>query len=136
MTLLKEERDAIVSYRLEKGRQALQEAIAVADLGFWNLTANRLYYAAYYASVALLIKRGIETSTHKGAIGMISLKFVKNGELSVEDSKLLSRLFSMRQTGDYEDLFDWTENDVKPLIQKVNDYIYRVEILIADSTQP
>lgn len=34
---------------------------------------------------------------------MIGSEFVRNGKLSVDDSKLLSRLFTMRQTVDYED---------------------------------
>ncbi len=29
--------------------------------------------------------------------------------------KLFSRLFERRQTGDYDDLFDLTEEDVQPL---------------------
>lgn len=36
----------------------------------------------------------------------------------------------MRQTGDYEDLFDWEAEDVLPLIPKVEDLIYRITCLI------
>ena len=130
MTLIPEERSAIVAYRIEKANDTLKEAKAVGSLGSWSLAANRLYYAAYYASVALLIDRGIEASTHKGAIRMIGFSFVKEGVLIPEDSQLLGRLFSMRQTGDYEDLFDWKEQDVAPLIPKVEDYINRISLLI------
>ena len=130
MTLSNSERSALVAYRLEKSLQTFVEMKAVADLGFWNLAANRLYYAAYYASVALLINDGIVASTHKGAIRMISLNFIKNGILKTEDSQLLGRLFSMRQTGDYDDLFDWTQNDIIPLIPKVEDYINRINSII------
>lgn len=132
MTLSNSERSALVAYRLEKALQTFEEMKAVVDLGFWNLAANRLYYAAYYASVALLINNGIEASTHKGAIRMISLNFIKDGILKTEDSQLLGRLFSMRQTGDYEDLFDWTQNDIIPLIPKVEDYINRIKSIIND----
>lgn len=100
MTLQSEERDVIVSYRLEKAKETLKEVTDVSKLGYWSLAANRLYYAAYYANVALLISKGIETTTHKGAIRMIGFSFVENGLLSKEDSRLLGRLFSMRQTGD------------------------------------
>lgn len=130
MTLIPEERSAIVAYRIEKANDTIKEAKAVGSLGYWSLAANRLYYAAYYASVALLIDRGIEASTHKGAIRMIGFSFVKEGILIPEDSQLLGRLFSMRQTGDYEDLFDWKEQDVAPLIPKVEDYINRISLLI------
>lgn len=130
MTLQSEERDVIVSYRLEKAKETLKEVTDVSKLGYWSLAANRLYYAAYYASVALLISKGIETTTHKGAIRMIGFSFIENGLLSKEDSRLLGRLFSMRQTGDYEDLFDWEEEDVAPLIPKVEDYIERISKIV------
>lgn len=131
MTLKSEERNAIVSYRLEKAYRTIQEVKDVGSLGYWTLAANRLYYAAYYASVALLINAGIDASTHKGVIRMIGASFVKNGLLSENDAKLLGRLFTMRQTGDYEDLFDWEENDVTPLIPLVEDYICRIGQLVA-----
>lgn len=130
MTLSNTERTALVSYRLERAEQTLIEMKAVAALGFWNLAANRLYYAAYYASVALLINEKIEASTHKGSIRMIGLKFIKEGILKTEDAQLLGRLFSMRQTGDYDDMFDWTAEDVEPLIPKVEDYVRRIKDII------
>lgn len=133
MTLKPDERTAIVAYRLEKARNTIKEVKDVGALGYWNLSANRLYYAAYYASVALLVDKGIDATTHKGGIRMIGESFVRKGILDVEDSKLLGRLFTMRQTGDYEDLFDWEESDVSPLIPRVEDYISRISALIGNA---
>ena len=130
MTLKAEEREAIISYRLEKAAKTLKEVRDIGALGYWTLAANRLYYAAYYASGALLIKHGIDASTHRGVIRMISSSFVKNGILPIEDSKLLGRLYTMRQTGDYEDLFDWEESDVRPLISLVEKYISRITAIV------
>lgn len=132
MTLKSEERDAIVAYRMEKSIATLEEAEAVGSLGYWSLAANRLYYAAYYASVALLVHSGVEATTHKGVIRMIGQRFVKENVLKREDSAMLGRLFTMRQTGDYEDLFDWEKDDVAPLIPIVMDYIERIKKLIDD----
>lgn len=135
MTLKPEERKAIVAYRLDKSKETLEEGKTVGKIGYWSLAANRLYYAAYYACIALLIDRGIEASTHKGTIRMIGYTFVKDNILRPEDSQLLGRLFSMRQTGDYEDLFDWTEDDVYPLIPKVAELINRIERIIQENAQ-
>ena len=133
MTLKSEERRDIVSYRLERARQTFKEAEDIGGLGYWNLAANRLYYAAYYASAALLIHNGIEASSHKGIVRMIGLSFVRQGILKQEDSQLLGRLFTMRQTGDYEDLYDWKESDVSPMYPLVKDYINRIESIISTS---
>ncbi len=59
MILTSRERIDLVKYRLEKAHEALEQVKGVCGLGYWNLGANRLYYAAYYASSALLINTGI-----------------------------------------------------------------------------
>ncbi len=125
------ERGDIVSYRLETARNTLDQVEAVGNLGYWTLAANRLYYAAYYASSALLISCGIETTTHRGVMRMVNLQFIKTGHLPIEDGKLLGRLFSMRQSGDYEDWIEWSEEDVIPLLSRVKLYIDRVFSLIS-----
>lgn len=130
MTLKPKEREAIVAYRLEKALSTLDEVRNVGAIGYWNLAANRLYYAAYYASVALLISQNIEASTHKGVHRMLGETFVKKGLLSRSDSNLFGRLMNMRYTGDYEDLFDWEEDDILPLIPKVEQYILHIAELI------
>ena len=61
---------------------------------------------------------------------MIGESFIRKGILTTDDSKLLGRLFTMRQSGDYEDMFDWEESDVRALIPKVEDYICRISKLI------
>lgn len=129
MTLKSHERDAIVSYRLEKAISTIKEARDIGAIGYWNLSANRLYYAVYYACTALLIKNNFQASTHKGVIRMIAQEFVNKGILTIDDSKLIGRLFTMRQSGDYEDLFDWTEKDVAPLIPRVEDLIKRISFI-------
>ncbi len=32
----------------------------------------------------------------------------------------------MRQSGDYDDMFDWAEEDIKPLIPKVINFIDKI----------
>lgn len=130
MTLTASQRNDIVAYRIERAWKTIKEVRDVGNIGYWNLAANRLYYAAYYASVALLICYGIETTTHKGVIRMIGASFVSRNIIPVEYSKLLGRLFTMRQSGDYEDLFDWDESDILPLIPQVEYYISFISKLI------
>lgn len=132
MTLKSDERSAIVEYRFEKARKTIREAKDIGAIGYWSLAANRLYYAAYYASSALLIHNGIEASTHKGIVRMIGKMFINSNILKAEDSQLIGRLFAMRQSGDYDDLFDWEEKDVSPLIPRVEDYLTRITKLIEE----
>ena len=128
--LTDEEREALVKYRIEKAYATLVEAHDCADDNHWTLAANRLYYAAYYASKALLIQNEIVAKSHEGVIGMIGQKFVVPGIISKDDAKLLARLQNMRKTGDYDDFIEWHQDDVKPLFQLVEEYINKTKCLV------
>lgn len=56
MSLNEEERVILVAREYEKAQQFCKEAIGNAELGFWNVVANRLYYALFHAVSAMLIK--------------------------------------------------------------------------------
>ena len=62
--------------------------------------------------------------THNGTYSLFSKKYIATGILSTEEGNHYRQLFTMRQSGDYDDLFDWTEDDVIPMIS-------RVELLLA-----
>lgn len=130
MPLTEEEREAIVVYRLEKAEDAFVEAKDCASMEHWNLSANRLYYAAYYASSALLVSAGYQAKTHEGTISLIGQNYVRSGILSKEDGALLARLQNMRHTGDYDDFMDWTKEDVVPYISKVALFLERIKAVI------
>lgn len=131
MPLTEEERQAIVLYRMEKAESALVEAKDCASMEHWTLAANRLYYAAYYASSALLVNAGLQARTHEGTIGMIGQNFVRTGILTKEDGSLLARLQNMRHTGDYDDFMDWTQDDVEPCFPKVEAFIAKLKSIIS-----
>lgn len=63
MSLEAENRKAVVDYRIEKAGVALDDADFLTEAGKYNIAANRLYYALYYAASALLISKGIPTKT-------------------------------------------------------------------------
>lgn len=130
MSLTQEERDVIVVYRIEKSFSALEHAKANAGLGYWEVTANRLYYAAYYSVSALLLRFGHAAQTHTGIIQMFGKHFVRTGVVPVESGHLYSQLFSMRLTGDYDDFRILTQEDVEPLIEKTEHFIQLVKNLI------
>lgn len=130
MSLSDDEREALVTYRLEKAFKTYQQATDSIPLGYWEMTANRLYYAAYYAVSALLLKHGLSVQTHHGIIQMLGLHFIKTGKISKEMGTLYSRLFSMRQTGDYGDTFDLTEEDVMPLVAPTKNLLETINGLL------
>ncbi len=131
MSLSDEERDAIVFYRIQKAKDTLKEAQGIAQLGYWNAVTNRLYYACYYITSALLIKNGHSAQTHGGVIRLFGLHFVMNGIISKDLAKFYTKLFELRQSGDYDDLFNLSEEDVQPYIIIAEQYISFLQKLLS-----
>lgn len=117
MSLNNDERLAVVDFRIEKAFRAFEQAKGVVPLKYWETIANRLYYAAYNAVSAMLVANGDTAQSHNGVIHMLGLKFIKTGVLDKEIGQLYHKLFSMRLTGDYDDTYGLTEEDVLPLIE-------------------
>ncbi len=113
------ERNTYSQYRMEKAEESYQAAELLVANGQWNAAVNRLYYAAYYAISGLLAKSGIESKTHAGVKTQFLLHYVKTALIDMNMGKLYADLFDWRQKGDYGDFFDFSEEDVRPLMMPV-----------------
>lgn len=104
-----------VEYRLAKSKETLDEVQTHIKNKFWNTAVNRMYYACFYAVSALLIKDGIEVSSHSGVRLKFGQLYVKTGKIDKELAKHYTNLYDKRLRGDYNDFFEFTEDDVKVL---------------------
>lgn len=126
MGMTDDERLAVVEFRIEKAHRAFEQAKGVVELKYWETIANRLYYAAYNAVSALLIANGDTAQSHIGVIHLFGLNFIRTKIFSAETGKLYHKLFTMRQTGDYDDTYGLTENDVLPYIEPTGQMISEI----------
>jgi uncharacterized protein (UPF0332 family) len=94
----------LIVYRMGRARETLEEARLMFRSGYLHGAANRLYYACFYAVLALLVKHDLSSSKHSGVMGMFNRHFVKTGLISVDFGKFYSRIFDDRSEGDYADL--------------------------------
>ena len=122
-------RHEYIKYRLTRADEAFEEALILAEKKRWNAVVNRLYYACFYAVIALLLKFQIETDSHDGARNQFGLHFVKTGKIEKKYGKLFSKLFDYRQKGDYGDLIDFDEEITQPLIPQVEQFIAEIKKL-------
>jgi uncharacterized protein (UPF0332 family) len=116
-----------IVYRIQRAEESYNEAFLLADKKHWNTAANRLYYSCFYAVIALLLKNDINTNTHIGAINQFGLHFVKTEKIDGQFGRLYSKLFDYRQKGDYGDMFDFTEEIITPLMEKVPAFINEIK---------
>ncbi|MGI5913247.1 MAG: HEPN domain-containing protein [Bacteroidales bacterium] len=120
-------KDDLIIYRLSRSKDTFDDAKILADKERWNSAINRLYYSAYYAVIAILLKYDFKPTTHNGAKSIFSEHFIKNGIIPKEFGKLYSQLFTWRQKGDYDDLYNFDKDMVIPYFEPVKQLIGIIE---------
>ncbi len=121
---------SLLDYRMEQAREALQDADLLLNAGRYRATANRLYYACFYAAVAALLTKRLQYSKHSAVIAFFDKEFIGSGRLPKEYSKTLHRAFNERQQDDYlpfveldADEIGQLFTDVQVLVQGIGQYI-------------
>jgi uncharacterized protein (UPF0332 family) len=125
-----EDLDALVAYRLQRAIETLEEARLMQSIAHWNTCANRLYYAAFYAVSALLVRDGYAASKHSGVKALFNRHYVKLGTVTKEDGRLYNRLFDLRQEGDYIDFVSLDAETVEPLIDATVMFVGKLKSLL------
>ena len=110
------DKQVLYSYRIGQAEETLADAEKMFSE---NLTSrsivNRAYYSMFYALLALFIDQrvNIKTSKHSGVISIFDKEFVHARKFDKHYSKILHRMFNMRQEGDYKELVKISRNDVR-----------------------
>ena len=125
-----ENREALATYRYQRSQETLAEVPFLKQQGYYNTAINRLYYACYYAAMALLIKHNINPSTHAGVKQMLGMHFVATGQLSRETGRTFSLLFERRHSNDYDDFAYSTVEEIDELLPKAEKFIHAIGNLL------
>lgn len=120
-----------ISSNLERADTNLQVARELLDKGYYDVSASRAYYAAFYVASALLLNEGIDTSKHSGVIALVHQHFVKSGKLSKEQGRNLNWLFELRSVGDYGVSLHVGLDDARRAVSTAQDFIEAVKVLLS-----
>jgi hypothetical protein len=129
--MTKEER-ALIAHRMERAREAMDEAKVMFDAAHINAYVNRLYYACFYAVSALLLTRDFSTSKHAHLRSLLHREFVKTGLIPKELGAYFDLLFDSRQEGDYADFAKFNAEDVNGWLEISQKFIAHIETLLQD----
>lgn len=124
--------EALVAYRFQRAKETLEEIPFLKQQGYYNTAVNRLYYACYYAAVALLIKHEINPGTHAGVKQMLGLHFVSTDRLPRELGRCFSLLFERRHSSDYDDFAYSSEEEIDELLPKATALIKAIGVLLEE----
>jgi len=123
----------IISYRITRTRETLEDAQILAGSKRWNACVNRLYYACFYAVSALLIQNDLSSSKHTGVRSLFNLNFVKTGKVPKDIARIYNDLFERRQESDYLDFISFQESQVLLWISQAEifiDYVLKLSKLL------
>lgn len=123
-------KNALIAYRVQRAYETLKEAKVMIRESFYNAAINRMYYACYYATVALLLKHNVQTHTHNGVKTMLGLHFITTGILPLKIGKTFTTLFEKRHSGDYDDFAYCDEEMVNELYPDTEAYVDAIKVLI------
>ena len=132
-TLDEQSRLGLMHYRMERADETIEEVGILAERGHYNAAVNRLYYACFYATQALLLKHHIAATTHAGVKSMLGLHFISKGVISFDHGKTFNTLFEKRHSSDYE-AFAYCDkalvDDLTPLAEA---FIQRIKELLEEN---
>jgi uncharacterized protein (UPF0332 family) len=127
---MKFSKNDLIQYRLNRALETFEEAKILAENEHWNAAANRLYYSCFYAVNSLFIKMNIASKTHTGTKNQFHLHFIKTNLVDKIQGFLYSKLFTLRNTGDYEDFINYDRETIEPLFPKVEIFLNSLKTLI------
>ena len=124
------EEKILVQYRLERAREAIDEARILFKAGHMNTYVNRLYYACFYAISALLLTKGLSTSKHTHLRALLHKEFIRTGSIPAELGKFFDLVFNNRQKGDYSDLVEFQAEQVEGWLNKTTEFVKYIAEMI------
>jgi uncharacterized protein (UPF0332 family) len=114
---------------VRRAERSVQAARNLRDDGDYDFAISRAYYALFHAVSAMLLSRGIIRSKHSGVIAAFGQEFVKSGEFSAADQRLLQAAFEDRNEGDYAGVFPSREKVDQRLVD-AEAFVTRVASLL------
>ena len=125
------EEQALVQYRLERAREAVEEAKLLFEAGHLHTYVNRLYYACFYAMSALLLTKGLSASKHTHVRALLHKEFIRPEIIPLKYGQIFDLLFNNRQKGDYSDLVVFRTEQVKGWLPQACEFVEYIAGLIA-----
>lgn len=127
------DKDVLFRYRITQAEETLSDAEKMLQENLSHRSiVNRAYYSMFYALLALFIDKDVnlKTSKHSGVISFFDKEFVHTGKIDKYYSKMLHRMFNMRQEGDYKELVELTPDDAIQSVEYAKMFLDAINIFV------
>jgi len=127
------DKKTLYQYRIQQAEETISDAEKMLKNHLSpRSTINRAYYSMFYAMLALYINEGLnlKTSKHSGVISIFDKEFVHTGKIDKKFSKILHRIFIMRQEGDYKELVKISRDDAARSVVDAKEFLSAIKSFI------
>lgn len=122
---MKQHKDILVQNSLQKADEALKTAKINIENTLLDGAQNRIYYAIFYAAMALGYNNDFITSKHSQLLGWFNKKFIKEEKVfEPELFQIYQNAYKSRMESDYEFT---AKPDKEKLCKSLDKAIYFVE---------
>jgi uncharacterized protein (UPF0332 family) len=128
-------RTEYANYRLERAAEDLETAKSNFEEGHYRAANNRAYYSIFHSIRAVLALENFDSPKHGGVIGEFRRRYIKEGLIPIEVSKMIGSAFTIRNASDYDDMFIASKDETAEQISNA-EYVYDIiKRYIDDITQ-
>ena len=117
----------VVLYWWSKSQECLEAARREMRAGAHVFAINRLYYAMFYAALALLQEISKVPSKHSGVVSLFDTEFVMKGVFPKELSKDFHKIFELRQNHDYRTHQPSSLSEAEETLEKASRFVQAVK---------
>jgi uncharacterized protein (UPF0332 family) len=125
-----EPKQELIRYRLKRAQEMLEDGELLLGEGRLTSAANRIYYAMFYATSAMLATRNLSSSRHSGVIALLHDHFVRPGVFPRELARQLSLAFEMRNDSDYEDFVTPEPGELTEMLSNARSFVQKAAELV------
>ncbi len=115
---------------MARAERALASGAHALDGEFAPQAISSAYYAALYATKALLAIRGIEPNRHTAALRLLGREFVKPGRMDGRYGRMLGVLLESRMSADYDAVPAFDLEEAEDHLEQARDFVSAASALL------
>jgi uncharacterized protein (UPF0332 family) len=125
-----QDRVDLARHYITKARDRYDDGIVLKNIDRYESAANRLYYALFYATNAVLALKGAASNRHRGVKTIFDMHYIKTNIMDRKYSKLYNSVLEVREDSDYEDFYIIDKLEVDSNFIQVKEFIDYAEMFI------
>ena len=125
---VEEKQQELSRCRVRQAEESLDEArFLLSGNKSARSVLNRVYYAMFYAVLALLVYEPYSSSKHSGVLSYFNKRFIKEHIFPEELGRSINKAFELRQRGDYREYVTLHYEQIEPLIGQTEAFLLVVK---------